>query len=485
MQELSHKLGRPATFDDVPDSALDRIARFGFDWVWLLGVWQTGEASRQISIQNPAWRSELEQTLPELTDDDISGSPFAIQSYKVHQDFGGNDALAGIRNRLQDRGVKLLLDFVPNHTALDHPWIEDHPEFFVHGNEELLLSEPQNYTRLGTQSGSLILAHGRDPYFDGWADTLQLNYRHGGFRAAMRETLGGVAGMCDGVRCDMAMLILPDIFRQTWGVLSTPLDGTEPVDTPFWPEAIRKIQQDRPDFVFMAEVYWELEVELQKQGFHYTYDKKLYDMLVHHDPGGICHHMKGDVGFHGRSVHFLENHDEPRANATFEPGPHRAAAVATFFTPGLRLFHDGQLRGRRAKLSMHLGRRPSEPTDTSLLHFYLRLLRCLEREEIRNGEWELLSCRSAWENNATFQNFFCYLWEGRQAERVLVVVNYAQVRGQGRVVLPYPEWHGCTVILEDLLGTEWYERDGTEMISDGLYLDLPDWGFNVFQLETT
>ncbi|MDP7130875.1 MAG: alpha-amylase family glycosyl hydrolase, partial [Planctomycetota bacterium] len=477
--------GRPATFDDVPDSALDRMARFGFEWVWFLGVWQTGEASRQISIDNVRWRQELEESLSDLKDDDISGSPFAIQSYTVHQEFGGNDALARIRSRLRERGIKLLLDFVPNHTGLDHPWLDEHPEFFVHGSEELIETEPQNYIRRETQSGNRIIAHGRDPFFDGWADTLQLNYRHEGFRAAMLETLGQVALECDGVRCDMAMLLLPEVFQGTWGELSAPVDGSESVDAPFWPEAIRCIQRQHPDFIFMAEVYWELESELQDQGFHYTYDKKLYDMLVRQDPHGVYQHLKADIRFHERSVHFLENHDEPRANAAFEPGPHRAAAVTTFFTPGLNFFHDGQLKGRRTKLSMHLGRRPSEPTDTSLLHFYLRLLKCLERDEIRNGEWQLIGCKPAWEDNATFQSFFCYLWEGPKAERLLVVVNYSPVRGQTRVVLPIPEWHGSTIILEDLLGSEWYERDGTEMISDGLYLDLPDWGYNVFQLETT
>src|SRR5262249_16133381 len=68
---LSRKLGRNATLDDIQDVDLDRIAKFGFDWVWLLSVWQTGEVGKQISRTIPELRKEFEETLPDLTDEDI------------------------------------------------------------------------------------------------------------------------------------------------------------------------------------------------------------------------------------------------------------------------------------------------------------------------------------------------------------------------------------------------------------------------------
>jgi glycosidase len=176
LTELSRQLGRPAALDDVPDAELDRLAEMGFDWIWLLSVWQTGPLAQQVSRTNPQWRHEFEETLPDLTDDDIPGSGFAITGYSVHEDLGGKAALGRLRERLKARGLRLMLDFVPNHMGLGHPWVEDHPEYFIQGSELDQSRAPQNYTWAKRKRGDLLLAHGRDPYFDGWPDTLQLNY---------------------------------------------------------------------------------------------------------------------------------------------------------------------------------------------------------------------------------------------------------------------------------------------------------------------
>jgi len=145
LTELSRTLGRAATLDDLPDAELDRLAEQGFDWVWFLSVWQTGPAARAISRANPEWRREFADTLPDLSDEDIAGSGFAIQNYTVHRGLGDDAALARLRQRLQTRGLKLMLDFVPNHMAPDHPWVDEHPEYFVHGSEADLARSPQNY----------------------------------------------------------------------------------------------------------------------------------------------------------------------------------------------------------------------------------------------------------------------------------------------------------------------------------------------------
>ena len=153
LTELSIALGRTATLDDIADADLDRLAGLGFDWVWLLSVWQTGPAAQAISRANPQWRHEFAETLPDLKEEDIAGSGFAIQGYTVHRDLGGAAALARLRQRMRDRGLKLMLDFVPNHMAPDHPWIDEHPEFFVHGSETDLAQSPRNYCRLQTKKG--------------------------------------------------------------------------------------------------------------------------------------------------------------------------------------------------------------------------------------------------------------------------------------------------------------------------------------------
>src|SRR4030095_14726669 len=126
LMELARTLGRPATLDDIPDAELDRLAALGFDWIWFLSVWQTGPAGQRASRTNPEWRREFQETLPDLREEDILGSGFAITGSTVHARLGGDEALARLRERLRQRGLRLLLDFVPNHTGLDHPWVEEH-----------------------------------------------------------------------------------------------------------------------------------------------------------------------------------------------------------------------------------------------------------------------------------------------------------------------------------------------------------------------
>jgi glycosidase len=472
LTELSRMLGKHATLDDIADAELDRLAELGFDWVWLLSVWQTGPAAQAISRANPQWRREFVETLPDLREEDIAGSGFAIQSYTVHRDLGGAAALAGLRQRMRDRGLKLMLDFVPNHMAPDHSWIDEHPEFFVHGSEMDLACSPQNYCRMQTKNGPLVLAYGRDPYFDGWPDTLQLNYGNPELQQAMSGELERIAEQCDGVRCDMAMLVMPEVFARTWGIPTQP----------FWPMATQRVRDRVPGFCFMAEVYWDMEWTLQQQGFDYTYDKRLYDRLREMQARPVREHLCADIDFQNHSARFLENHDEPRAASTFPPEVHEAAAVITFFSPGLRFIHQGQFQGRRKRISPHLARGPEEPIDQDLEQFYNRLLAELGESVVRDGRWQLLECRPAWDGNWTADCFVANSWTGVDGAKRLIVVNYSDHQSQCYVAIPWPEVEGQTWRLRDRMGSVLFERNGTDLAGQGLYLDMPAWGYHVFDL---
>ena len=484
LAELEARLARPVTLHDVPDADVDRIASSGFDWVWLLGIWQTGEAGRQVSLRQPEWQGEYRELLPDFTSADVAGSPFAVREYAVHTDFGGAKALGDFRRRLAERGVRLMLDFVPNHTALDNPWVYEHPEYYVQGSEDDLAREPGNYRRVDTRPGPRVLAHGRDPYFPGWPDTLQVNYRHPGLRQAMLDVLTAIAGQCDGVRCDMAMLVLPDVIARTWGERSRPADGTPPVDEPFWPEAIARVRRERPDFTFMAEAYWDLEWTLQQQGFDYTYDKRLYDRLHSQDGRAVRGHLHADPEFQRRSVRFLENHDEPRAAAAFPPRVHRAAAAIAFLVPGLRFLHEGQRSGRRLRASNHLRRRAPEPVDVEMQSFYNRLLECMRRPEVRDGDWRLLPCRPAWDGNRNLGALHRLLLGIAATAGCSSPSTTGHRQGQCYVDLSGSGLDGGhTWRLVDLLSPSvTYERDGGDLARRGLYLDLPAWGHHVFEV---
>ncbi len=473
LRRLSLEASKPATLANVDDTILDDLARRGVHWIWLLSVWRTGVASRAVSRGNLAFRAEFRAALPDLADEDICGSGFAISSYEVDEALGGKGALAEFRARLAKRGLRLMLDFVANHTALDHPWVRTHPDYYVQGSEQVLAEAPQNYCRVDTDQGTRILAHGRDPNFPGWSDTLQLDYANPALQAAQLAELSAIAAQCDGVRCDMAMLLLPEVFQRSWGLSSAP----------FWPKAIEAVRLAHPGFTFLAEAYWDLEWELQQQGFDYCYDKRLYDRLRHGDAGAVRAHLGAGLDYQDRLARFLENHDEPRAAAIFPRRRHEAAAIITYLSPGLRFFNQGQFEGARVRVPVHLCRGPIERKDPHIAAFYDELLEVIKCNGFGDGTWSLIPPQQAWGCNPTWQDFVCYAWRAVDGHDYVVVVNYSDHRGQCRLPLPFPGLAGRQFRLVDVMGREEYDRDGAELIDPGLYIDIEAWRYNVFRLE--
>jgi hypothetical protein len=326
--------------------------------------------------------------------------------------------------------------------------------------------------RVKRSDGDCVLAYGRDPYFSGWPDTLQLNYGNPATQDAMTAELVKIAGQCDGVRCDMAMLVLPDVFERTWNIRPQP----------FWPDAMRQVREHTPGFTFMAEVYWDLEWTLQQQGFDYTYDKRLYDRLRDRHARPVREHFHAGLDYQNKLARFLENHDEPRAAATFALDVHQAAAVMTFLSPGLRFFHQGQFDGRRKRISPHLVRAPIEIPDPELQQFYDRLLAVLRQMVVREGQWQWLECAPAWEGNWTSDCFVASAWQGPDDKRLLVAVNYAPNQSQCFVRLPFTDLDGRQWRLEDPIQGTVYDRNGCDLQRSGLYLDVRPWQASVFTL---
>ncbi len=449
--------------DEVPGEAWDAIAALAVNAVWLMGVWRRSPAGLEIARADPGLYSGMRAALPDLRDEDVIGSPYCVREYVVDERFGGPEALAHARAELAARGLALILDYVPNHVAPDHPWLDDRPGCFLAGSEAELAGQPGAFLR--TPAG--IVARGRDPYFPPWPDVVQLDAFSAELREAVAGTLDSIAAQCDGVRCDMAMLMTNEVFARTWGERAGPVPRDD-----YWPALIERTKRDHPAFQFIAEAYWDMEWTLQQQGFDYCYDKRLYDRLVHEDAQSVRGHLQADAAYQQRLIRFIENHDEPRAAATFPPARARAAAVVSSTLMGARLFHDGQLDGLRVHIPVFLARGPAEPADADLRGFYERLLQALADSALgeRDGGWRL--CETAgWPDNDSHRALLAWGWD-----RTLVVVNFSDASAQGRVRLPsQPDLAGRDWELTDRLSGASFTRGGDELARDGLFVALDPW----------
>jgi glycosidase len=470
LHELSEQAGRPLTLGDVPKRTWDVLASFGFDAIWFMGVWERSPAGLEISLRNGGLMAEFRRVLPNFSVQDNIGSAYCVKAYRVDARLGGPEGLAEARRQLAERGMRLILDFVPNHVAPDHNWANTHPGYFIQGTENDMAERPAEFIRVGNR----VLACGRDPYFPPWQDVLQLNAFSSDLRKAATETVLSIAGQCDGMRCDMAMLLLNHIFERTWG----PRAGARP-QTEYWRELINAVRQRYPDVLFMAEAYWDLEWELQQQGFDFCYDKRLYDRLEHDSAEGIRLHLSADSGFQERLVRFIENHDEPRAAATFSPAKARAAAVTVSTLQGAVLFHDGQFEGRRLKLPVFLRRRPGEPVDQGLQEFYKKLLGLLRREELKAAQWRLCE-RTGWPDNQSCLNLVAWCLANERAS-YLIVVNLSEAPSQGRIRFPIGTHRGKQLQMIDAFSGAVFDRDRNELQQEGLYVELDAWSFHILK----
>jgi hypothetical protein len=471
LAEISSRVSKPVTLANIPDTEWDQLAAWGFDVVWFMGVWERSPAGVEISNRNEGLLADFQRALPDFHPEDNIGSPYCVRRYEVDARLGGPDGLATARRALANRGMRLMLDFVPNHVALDHPWVTTHPEYLISGDQSDRARDPQSYAVVN----GLIFACGRDPNSSAWQDVLQVNAFSAGLRAEVIKTLRGIAAQCDAVRCDMAMLMLSQVFERTWGERA----GPKPIED-YWNDIIPAVRTEYPSFKFIAEVYWDLEAALLQQGFDFCYDKRFYDCLVHEPVERVRRHLLGSLEYQERLVRFLENHDEPRAAATSPPAKARASAVAMLTLPGARLLHQGQLEGRRIRLPVFLGRLPVEPVNSDCMGFYRRLLAVLQVDLFRKGDWQMCDV-SGWPDNATCQNLLSWCWRMGRTSAV-IVINYASTSSQGLVRVPWDDLAGADWRLEDLLSRETYNRAGDTLRTPGLFIDLAPWKYHFLMI---
>lgn len=458
----------PLGLGDVPAAEWDRLAAMPIDAVWLMGVWERSPIGTEVMRSNQDLCRFAGNVLPDFTPDLIVGSPYCIRRYVPDERFGGWSGLRLARDQLSARGLCLILDFVPNHVAPDHDWVTTRPDFLIRGDEGDLERQPGDFTR----AGAGIVAFGRDPYSAPWTDVVQLNTFSPDLRAATIELLSTIGDYCDGVRCDMAMLAINEIFARTWGDRAGPIPSDE-----YWSLVVDGVRARHPDFLFLAEAYWDNEWRLLQQGFDYCYDKVLYDRVTAGDAEGVRLHLGADLSYQRHLVRFIENHDEDRAAAVMAPGLARAAAVAIATLPGATLHYDGQFDGERIRLPVALGRKPPEPVDAGLADFHRVLLGAAR--ETRRGEWRLCHV-TGWPDNDSGRNIVAWSWLTDDATFV-VAVNFSGAPAQGQLWIPLRTLPEGPCVVADLLAGQTYLRDPVELRDQGMYVGLGEHGVHLLR----
>jgi glycosidase len=470
------RLAKEKKISSIPDSQLDSWKKMGIDLIWLMGIWKNNLDVVNKYCFEPELISAYKDALKDWKNEDIIGSPYSIDKYEINPFLGNFDEIIELRRRLNKKGIKLILDFVSNHFSAESSLIWSNKEIFLPADEFIFNNDPFTFYK-SPANDKEYLAHGRDPLFPPWKDTAQVNIFSKEAREYLIEVLLRLTEICDGVRCDMAMLPLNNVFFNTWiGVIKK--YGIERPEKEFWGEAITIVKKKRKDFIFIAETYWDLEWQLQNLGFDFTYDKRLTDRLVGNDIQSIKDHLHADIEYQKKSVRFLENHDEDRAIVKFGRERSMAAAVIISTIPGMTFYFDGQCEGKRVKLPLQLGREPEEKQDEKIKEFYRRLFQITKSKIFRNGEWKYLEVSAAGDKDNSYENLIAWQWRLDNEIRI-VVVNYNNFTSRCRLKFDL-KIESEEIVLTDLLNNVIYKRSKKEIIEKGLFVELKSFNSHIF-----
>lgn len=471
-----------ATLRDIPNEYWNYFEQKKFDYIWLMGIWKTCDSViEKYCFEDNLVRS-YDAALKDWCRNDVIGSPFSIDVYEINPSIGNLEMLLDLKKLLNKKNIGLILDFIPNHFSAHSRLIKENPSLFLNVDKETYEKDPHTFYKplnlpATSSNEEKYFAHGRDPFFPAWQDTIQVNLLSKEAREYFTNVLIELTKVCDGVRCDMAMLALNNVFKNTWAGVIEKINFNTPQEE-FWKEIIPKIKKERKDFIFIAEAYWDLERELLQLGFDFAYDKKLTDQLKFGTSQDIYDHLLAVDNYQKKLVRFLENHDEDRAIIAFGKEKSKVAAIIISTIPGMHFYFDGQFEGKKIRLPIQLGREPEEQPQNDLIEFYDKLLTITSDEVFKKGNWKLLQPLPSWHNNNSYLNMLAWQWEFNSQKR-LVVVNYSSITSTCRLKLDvsqYPE----SFEIKDLLNDQTYIRSSEEVYHIGLYIELKPYQSHIF-----
>ncbi|MEJ2249481.1 MAG: alpha-amylase family glycosyl hydrolase [Candidatus Lokiarchaeota archaeon] len=472
LNELSEKYQKKITLSNVPDEIFENKFKY-FDAIWLMGVWERSPSSREISLNHPGLIKEYKKVFKDFSKDDVVGSPYAVFYYHVSPELGGKEELEQFRKRLMDMDIKLILDYVPNHVAIDHLWTLEKSNIFIEGTKEDLENDPEGYFSRFDK----IYAHGKDPYFPPWTDTVQINAYSDQARRKTKNTLLSISDLCDGVRCDMAMLVMNKIFKKTWGD-----KAGKPPKKDFWGEIIPEVRDKQPNFIFIGEVYWGLEWDLQQQGFDYCYDKTLYERIIGKTPTAVRNHLRAEWDYQKKLLRYIENHDEKRVINELGLNASKAAAVIALTIPGATLIYDGQMEGYNLKIPVQLQKRPILKINEDLLQYYYNLLQISRKIKHQNLNYNMCEVSNIDSYEYSSENLISSQWKNKYL-KYLIVTNFSPYKSKGNVLIKKNPFGETNWEFNDLLNQKTYTYNGKDLERYGLYVELDAWKSHIFEVK--
>jgi ADP-glucose type glycogen/starch synthase len=468
LDQLSQQYARTiTTLDQVPDAELDRLAGWGFNALWLIGIWERSAASRRIKRLrgNP----------------EAEASAYALHAYRVAAELGGEAALADLESRCTRRGIRLACDVVPNHTGIDSEWVIDHPDWFIqcdhppypgyrfsgpdlseHPAVSLRIEDGYwdhrdaavVFEHLEHGSGRRrYLYHGNDGTHMPWNDTAQLNFLLPEVRQAMSDLIVATARRFRLIRFDAAMTLARKHFRRLWfpppggsaGVPSRSAFWMETADferafpVEFWREVVDRIHAEVPDTLLIAEAFWLMESYFVRTlGMHRVYNSAFMNLLKQEENAKYRRILKDVLAFNPeilkRYVNFMNNPDEASAVEQFgKEDKYFGVAVLLATLPGLPMFGHGQVEGYREKYGMEYRRAywGETPDAGFIAHHEAQVFPLLQRRHHFSGVddfqlYDLVSPAGIAESVYAYSN-------GPAGDRTLVVYNNAPQPAGGRL----------------------------------------------------
>lgn len=540
LDQLSKKYQRYIrTLDQIPDEELDLLARWNFNGLWLIGIWERSGASKKIKHI--------------MGNIDAVSSAYSLYDYQIAYDLGGEDAYNNLNSRAKARGIRLASDMVPNHTGIYSKWVIEHPEYFIQTDYSPFpgysftgadLSDDSTvqiriedgywrksdaavvFQRIDNNSGEVrYIYHGNDGTNMPWNDTAQLNMTRKDVREAVIQKIMDVARKFSIIRFDAAMTLTKRHFSRLWfpepgrggdipsrvdhAMTREEFDSTFPVE--FWREVVDRINTELPDTLLLAEAFWLMEgYFVRSLGMHRVYNSAFMHMLMNEENAKYRDLISNTLEFEPeilkRYVNFMSNPDEETAIKQFGvDDKYFGVCILMITLPGLPMFAHGQIEGYTEKYGMEYQRAYYHEVPNQWLvdrhqHeiFPLMRKRYLFSQVINFWLFDFI------ENNGSVnENVFAYS-NSIYGERSLVLYNNKYGNASGRIFHSSPKlmtYNGTTKVNEtrtiaealninsqdkhfyiyrEYISNLEYIKSGRDIAANGLYYELGAFKYSVF-----